>query len=317
MEIRCEECLNYLSDDPLIERNQNKTKWVVILTSVMMVAEIIAGSMTGSMALTADGWHMASHAGALLISLLAYHLARSHRMSRHFSFGAGKLIPLGGYTSAVILAIVALLIAAESVGRLVSPVAIEFNEAIGIACLGLLVNIASALILNHDDPAHGHHHEDHDHDSDHAHKHVHDHNIRSAFLHVVADAVTSVLAIIALTIGKIYHITWLDSAIGLVGAGVILSWAFQLCRDTGWELLDGHSKTVDWKKLRAVLEVDGTKIIDFHVWRIAPQAIACELVVSAQAPRGLEHYRGLLREKFSIHHIIVEERTLTPTTLAT
>jgi cation diffusion facilitator family transporter len=301
MEIRCHESIRYLAEDHLIERNQRKTRLVVFLTTATMIGEVIAGYFTGSMALTAEGWHMASHAGALLIALFAYKLAKSQKMSHKFSFGAGKLIPLGGYTSAIVLAVVALLITIESISRFFNPIQIEFNVAIGIACLGLCVNIASALILNHEDHEHDHHHVE-------GHKHVHDHNIRSAFLHVLADAVTSLLAIGALTFGKFFHVVWLDSIIGIVGAAVIVSWAFQLCKDTGWELLDGHSKTVDWKKLKSIVEVDGAKILDFHVWRIAPKAIACELVVGANQPKGTEHYRTILREDFRVQHIIVEER---------
>jgi len=298
---------DFLEQDEIIHRNQRKTQYVVVLTSCMTIGEIVAGYFTGSMALIADGWHMASHAGALLIALLAYKLARSPNLSKKLSFGAGKLIPLGGFTSAIILAMVALLIVIDSVTRLFSPVEIQFREAICIACLGLAVNVLSALILNHETHHHHRHHDD-DHDHDEEYTHIHDHNIRSAFLHVLADAVVSILAIGALLLGMSYHLNWLDPVIGVVGAVVIVSWAYQLCRDTGWELLDGHSKTVNWSKLQKSVEIEGTRILDFHVWRIAPQAIACELVVKTPAPRGHEYYRNLLREKFSIQHMIVEER---------
>jgi cation diffusion facilitator family transporter len=320
MEITCPECAHYVASDERIDRNQRRTRWVVVLTSLTMVLEITVGTISGSMALTADGWHMATHAGALLIALLAYRLARSQRLSRHFSFGAGKLIPLGGYTSAVILAIVALLIMIESASRLANPVPINYDEAIAIACFGLLVNLLSVAIL-HERHGHGHghgHDHDHDHDHDHEHehahgkqrkrRHVHDHNLRSAFLHIAADALTSVLAITALALGKLYHVGWLDPVIGIVGGFVILAWAFFLVRDTGWELLDGHSRTVDWKRLRRRIESDGARILDFHVWRIAPQAIACELVVGAKKPRGSDHYRDILKTEFAVQHAIVEER---------
>jgi cation diffusion facilitator family transporter len=313
MEIVCEECASYVLNDKLIEKNHARTQWVVAITGLMMILEITMGYLSGSMALVADGWHMSTHAGALTIALLAYKLARSRRMRKHFSFGAGKLIPLGGYTSAIILAMIALLVFVESVSRLVSPVTIQYNEAIAIACLGLCVNIVSALIL-HGGATHTHHHHgddhDHDHDHDHGRKHVHDHNIRSAFLHVLADAVTSVLAIGALVAAKHFNYARLDPLIGIVGACVIVSWAAQLCRDTGWELLDGHSKTIDWKRLRALVEKDGARILDFHVWRIAPRAIACELVVGARRALGAEHYRKLLRREFATSHVIVEERAL-------
>ena len=301
MEIQCLDCANYLANDNQLTKNQRKIKWVVSFSVLMMVGEVFLGYSTGSMALVAEGWHMGSHVGALSIALIAYHLAKSPRLDRRLSFGAGKLIPLGGYTSAIILGIVALFVFIESVGRLFVPVNIQFNEAIFVAAAGLSVNVISALLLHT-----GH---DHAHGPDCRH-HVHDHNIRSAFLHVLADAVTSVLALVALTLGKIYHWNFLDPVIGVVGAVVILSWAFQLCRDTGWELLDGHSKTVDWNKLRALVEVPGTKILDFHIWRIAPKAVACELVVSTTHPQGPKHYHKLLRDNFSVQHIVVEEHLL-------
>lgn len=312
MELSCKDCARFLQEDGRIERNQGKIRWVLAINLAMMLGEIVSGYLTGSMALLADGWHMASHAGALFITLLAYRLARSQKLSKSFSFGTGKLIPLGGYTSAIALGIVALLVLIESIGRLIVPEAIVFNQAIGVACLGLVVNSVSALIL-HDDLPHGHSHgHDHDHDHDHEHDHVHDHNLRSAFLHVIADAVTSFLAIFALLAAKYYHQAWLDPAMGIVGAGVIFSWSFQLCRDTGWELLDGHSKTVDWAKLREAIEGEGARVLDFHVWRIAPQAVACELVVAREAALGPDHYRHLLRDKFRIQHVIVEERLHSP-----
>ena len=305
MDLHCQDCVKFLQDDHLIERNRRKTRWVIALTSITMVGEITAGHITGSMALIADGWHMASHAGALLIAFIAYQIARSKKLSKRFSFGAGKVIPLGGFTSAIILSVVAVLILSESVERFFSPGPIRFNEAIGIACMGLAVNLISALILNHEGD-HGHSH-DHDH---HGHGHVHDHNLRAVFLHIAMDAVTSVLAIGGLLLAKLKGWTWTDPAVGVVGAGVIAVWAFRLCRDTGWELLDGHSKTVDWKRLRSIIEVNGAKILDFHVWRIAPTATACELVIGATELRGLDHYRRILREDFSVQHIIVEERMI-------
>ena len=308
MEIRCPECASYLANDVQIGKNQGKIGLVVAFSIAVMMVEVFTGYYSGSMSLLAEGWHMGSHVGALSITLLAYRLAKSAKFGQKLSFGAGKLIPLGGYTSAVILAVVAVLILVESLGRLLSPVSINFDEAIGIACFGLFINILSVFILN-DDHSHGHDH-GHDHEHDHNHNHVHDHNLRSAFLHILLDAVTSVLAIIALLLGKYYHFVRLDPIIGIVGAFVICTWAFQLCRDTGWELLDGHSKTVDWKRLRSRVEIEGSRILDFHVWRIAPKAVACELVVGAARLRGLDHYREILRKDFGVQHIIVEEHKL-------
>ncbi len=310
MEIRCPECASYLANDVQIGKNQGKIGLMVAFNGAMMLGEIVTGHYSGSMALTAEGWHMGSHVGALSITLLAYKLAKSHRLGQKLSFGAGKLIPLGGYTSAIVLGLIALLVVFESVERLFSPVPIAFNEAILVAGIGLVVNVISAVLLNMEH-SHGHArhhgHEHHSHPDPHG-GHVHDHNIRGASLHVVADAATSVLAIMALVLGKIFHWDFLDPFIGIIGSLVIFSWSYQLCRDTGWELLDGHSKTIDWEKLRKLVEIGDTRILDFHVWRIAPQAVACELVVSAKMPRGLEHYREILREEFSVQHIVVEER---------
>jgi len=303
--ILCQECEGYLANDIQIGENQGKIKWVVLINAIMMIVEVIMGYTSGSMALVAEGWHMGSHVVALTITLLVYRLAKSPRVNQHLSFGAGKFIPLGGYSSALVLSVIAILVAIESAERLFSPVKIEFTEALIVAGIGLTVNIVSALILNvNHTHSHSHNHDEHHEDP------VHDHNIRSAFIHVVTDALTSVLAILALTFGRFYHWNTLDPVIGIVGAVVIFVWAFQLCRDTGWELLDGHSKTIDWKKLRSLVETNETKILDFHVWRIAPKAVACELVVNTKQPRGLEHYRELLRHHFAVQHIVVEERTI-------
>jgi cation diffusion facilitator family transporter len=286
---------NFLLDDEAIAKNERKTLFVILLTSSMMVIEIFAGYITSSMALLADGWHMASHAGALSISFIAYRLAQSGRMNEKFSFGAGKFIPLGGYTSAIVLAIIAILIAMESIQRLITPQPIHFNEAIVVAILGLIVNVASAFILS----SH-HHHETHD--------HVHDHNLRSAYVHVIADAFTSVLAIIALSIGMVFGAVWLDAVIGIVGAMVILKWAYNLCQDAGWELLDGHAKAIGLDEVRRHIEDENTIIADLHVWRVAPKAHACEILVLTNTPRGPHHYRTILQREFDLAHITVEER---------
>ena len=320
MEIYCEDSQSQVSNDPQLERNESKTFRVVLLTATMMAVEILAGLFTGSMALLADGWHMASHATALGIALLAYRLARRQDLNRKFTFGAGKLIPLGGYTSAVVLAMIAFLMAFESIQRLLHPVTVQFNQAIGVACAGLLVNVVSALLLS-EDHSHGHeeeehslgqgedhgHPQEHQNHNGHGHGHVHDLNLRSAFIHVVADAFTSVLAITALVSGKLLNQPRLDAAMGIIGSGVILSWAYQLVRQTGWELLDGHSKRVDLGRLRSAVEKDGAQLVDLHVWRIAPKAVACELVVAASHPKGPNHYRDLLKKEFQIQHVIVEE----------
>ncbi|MCB0362422.1 MAG: CDF family Co(II)/Ni(II) efflux transporter DmeF [Bdellovibrionales bacterium] len=289
---------NYLLDDEIIAHNEKRTFFVVILTSVMMVIEIIAGHMTSSMALLADGWHMASHAGALTISLVAYKLAKSGRLNQKFSFGAGKFIPLGGYTSAIALALIAILMGFASGERLFSPVPIKFNEAILVAVVGLIVNIICALLLTDK-----HHHHEHSHSS-----HTHDHNLKSAYVHVVADALTSVFAIIALTLGKYYQAVWLDPVMGIVGACVILRWAYLLCKETAWELLGGHAKSIDQNQIRELIESHGAEVSDLHIWRVAPNAHACELVIFSSKKKGTDHYRNLIDGEFKFSHLIVEER---------
>ena len=293
MEVHCKDSHRFVAEDPDVIRNERKTLWVVILTGTMMVVEVIAGYWSGSMALLADGWHMGSHLGALLIAFMAYRLSRSHSVSRRFSFGGGKLIPLGGYTSAIILAGIAITMAVESVNRLRHPEVILFSEAIGVAFLGLLVNLLSAFLLR----GHDHHHE-----------HGHDHNMRSAYIHVLADAFTSILAIFALAIGMWKGIIWLDPVVGLIGVVVILSWSVQLCRDTALDLLDAHPQSVDFKRLKELVEKGGTEIVDFHIWRVAPKAMACELIVKAPMARGAPFYRQIIEEEFGIHHIVIEER---------
>lgn len=307
MSIICGDSADFIKQDLILEKNEKKTLWVVILTALMMVLEIISGYLTGSMALLADGWHMASHAGALGISFLAYRFAKSHSMSTRFSFGAGKLIPLGGYTSAVALALIAILMSVESIQRFFRPQQIQFSEAIVIAVLGLAVNIVSAVILG--GQAH-HHHEHDDHNRiEHSHEHhVHDHNLRSAYIHVLADAVTSVTAIIALTFGKFFNWVWLDALMGLIGSFVILKWAYNLCLDAGAELLDVHSKVIDGSKLKILIEEQGAELVDLHAWRVAPKAIACEVVVRSKHIRGAEHFRSLILEQFRVQHLVIEER---------
>lgn len=282
---------NYLLNDPVIHRNEKRTLIVVILTALMMVVEVVYGYWTGSMALLADGWHMASHAAALGISYLAYRLAKSQKLTRHFSFGAGKMIPLGGYTSALLLAVIAFLMLWESGQRFFSPQTILFNEAIIVAVVGLVVNIVSAWIL-HGGADHHHHH---------------DHNLKGAYLHVIADAFTSVLAIVALVVGKFWNQLWVDSLMGIVGSMVILKWSYGLTKETSWELLDGHAKALDREGIKNKIEATGAQVIDLHLWRVAPQAYACELTVKSTAQRGTSFYRDLILKEESIQHIIVEE----------
>jgi cation diffusion facilitator family transporter len=252
--------------------NERKTWLVVLLTAAMMVVEIIGGTIYGSMALLADGWHMSTHAGALAISAFAYRYARSHAHDPRFSFGTGKLGELAGYTSALILAMIALQIGYESGVRLLNPVAIGFDEAIAIAVVGLGVNLASAWLLR-DDHEHGHthHHSGGDHPHhDHDHQHHHDHNMRSAYLHVLADALTSVLAIVALLAGKFYGLDWMDPLMGVVGALVIAHWSIVLLRSSGAILLDAVPGAGLEGEIKRRLEVGTDRICDLHLWRVGP-----------------------------------------------
>ena len=227
---------NYVIQDSKIGSNEKKTIFVVILTFITMIVEVFYGYITGSMALLADGWHMASHVGALGISVIAYRLARSKKLNDKFSFGAGKLIPLGGYTSALMLGLVAVFMAVESFERFLNPTTINFTTAISVSVVGLVVNLLSAGLL-WDSHGHDHHHHDHE-------DHVHDHNHKSALIHVIADAFTSVLAIVALITGKYFGWNWADPIMGIVGSVVILKWAYGLCKATIWELLDGNSRLI-------------------------------------------------------------------------
>ena len=291
-----------------IAQNKRRTLLVVILTSTMMIAEIIAGYFTGSMALLADGWHMASHAGALLVSFLVYELTQSKRLQHSFNFGTGKLLPLGGYTTAIGLAIVSIEMAYESITRLFHPVSVGFHEAIAVATLGLAVNLVSVLILRgkHEHGEHSHAHDEH-HDHDHTHDH-HDHNYASAVAHVLADAVTSLAAIAALALGAFFHLNWPDPLVGLLGSFVILHWAYTLCKNAAWELLDGNDKTIDAVKLTHFIEATGAKVLDLHLWKIGPSQIAGQLVIESNEHRGTHFYRSLIDSSYRFSHLVIEER---------
>lgn len=296
---------DYILKDEKLTSNEKRTFFVVILTFVTMIVEIFFGYFTSSMALLADGWHMASHVGALGISLIVYRVSRSPKMAENFSFGSGKLIPLGGYTSALLLGVVAIFMAVESIERFLNPLNIEFETAIKVSIVGLVVNVLSALLLWN---KHDHHHHEHEEHHDHEHDHVHDHNHESALIHVIADALTSVFAIVALFLGKYFGWHQADPIMGVIGSIVILKWAYNLCRSTVWELLDGNSKIISKDKIVALIhELKDAEVIDIHVWRIAPNAHACEVVVKNSQKLGSLFYRQLIQEKFSIDHIIVEE----------
>ncbi len=293
------------------DRSERRTRMVVALTAVMMVAEIAGGTVFGSMALLADGWHMASHVAALSLTAFAYAYARRHAHDRRYSFGTGKVGALAGYTSAVVLGLIALLMGYESVQRLIVPVPIDFDAAIWVAALGLAVNLASAALLGGHDHAHDHAHDDHQHEHDgHAHGHHagshRDHNLRSAYMHIVADALTSVTAIVALTGGRIFGWTWLDPAMGIVGMAVILVWSWGLIHDCRRVLLDADVGEHTVEAIRARIEGDAdSRIIDLHVWRIGPQHLAAIVSLMTHDVRPPEHYKALLAD-IRLAHVTVE-----------
>lgn len=295
---------DYIAQDENIKRNELRTLMVICLTAVTMIIEIFAGYITSSMALLADGWHMASHVGALAISYAVYRLARVEKVQGHFSFGTGKFLPLGGFTSSILLAVVACIMVGESLYRFVHPQDIMYKEAMIVAIIGLIVNLLSAYLLGH----HDHHkqHDDHDH-RDCEHHHEHDHNIRGAYLHVLADALTSIFAIIALALGSFYQMNWADALIGVVGGLVILKWSYGLAKDTAWELLDGYPKGIDAKVLGQWIEENWGELIDYHLWKIAPNIYSLSVIIRVKKTRSGESYRQQLLEKFDIKHCTIEE----------
>jgi cation diffusion facilitator family transporter len=287
-------------------RHERRTWFVVALTAVMMVAEIVGGTMFGSMAVVADGWHMSTHAGALAIAALAYRFASRHARDPRFTFGTGKVGELAAFTSAVILALIAAAIGYETVTRLMSPVPIEFAEAIWLAALGLCVNLASAWLLFDKDHHHANHGHAHDHDHGHQHHQGHDSNIRAAYVHVLADAITSVLAIVGLLAGRFYGLVWMDSVMALVGICVILSWSFGLLRTAGTVLLDMVPDRGLAGTIRQRLEVDGDKVCDLHLWRLGPGHAALIASVVADRPQPPAAYKQRLTGIEGLSHVTVE-----------
>lgn len=277
---------------------------VVALCTVTMVIEIAGGVAFGSLALVADGLHMSTHAGALLLAALAYRFARRHSADPRFCFGTGKLGDLAGFTSAVVLAVIALGIAAEAVGRLFHPVPIRFGEAIPIACLGLVVNAASAWLLaggHAHSHGHGHHH-------DHAHDHAHarDNNMRAAVMHVFADAAVSVLVIAGLVLAAVFDWRWIDPAVSLVGAAVIASWAVTLIRDAGAVLLDMAPDRELEQSIRSSVAGAGDDLTDLHVWRLGPGHLGAVLSVVTRHAHDPLFYRERLGAIRALSHVTVE-----------
>ena len=308
------------------DRNERRTWTVIALCSFMMVAEIVGGLLFGSIALVADGLHMSTHASALLLAALAYRFARRHARDDRFSFGTGKFGDLAGFTSAIVLAMIALLIGYEALTRFIWPVPISFNEAIPIAVLGLIVNVASVLLLggghahgHAHEHAHahaaGHHHDHHHHAGSHEHEHAYedahqaahrDNNLRAAVVHVLADAAVSILVIIGLTLGRVFGLVWMDPAVGLLGAIVIATWAYTLIRDTGAILLDMTPDRGMAERMRAVIETDGDRLTDLHLWRLGPGHLGVIVSVATRQERGPDYYQALLGRFRALSHVTVE-----------
>lgn len=282
---------------------ESRTLIVIVVTALMMVVEIFAGIHYGSMALLADGLHMASHAVALGITAFAYVYARRHARNRKFSFGTGKVNALGGFTGAVLLAIFALYMGFESVVRLINPVDIAFNQAITVAVLGLLVNGASVFILGVNDHGHDHHPREH---SDHHHHH-HDHNLKSAYLHVMADALTSLLVIVALLSAKYFGWVWMDPIMGVVGAVLVARWSYGLLGTTASVLLDRQAPKKLQRTIREAMERDGdSRVTDLHVWSIGPGIYSAQIALVAHNPATPDEYKGRIPKSAGLAHFTVE-----------
>lgn len=286
------------------DQHERGTWFVVAFTSAMMVAEVVGGTLFGSMAVVADGWHMSTHAGALAIAALAYRFARKRARDPRFSFGTGKIGELAAFSSAVVLALIAGLIGYEAVSRLFAPVAINFAEATWLAVAGLGVNLVSAWLLFDRD-----HHHTHDHDPHHdhgSHHHGHDSNIRAAYVHVLADAMTSVLAIVALLAGRYFGLIWMDPLMALVGVCVIGSWSFGLIRSSGAVLLDMVPDRRFAGYIREHLEIGGDRVSDLHLWRLGPGHVGLIAAVVSDNPQPPDAYKQRLAGISGLSHVTVE-----------
>lgn len=316
------------TDEGVFNRSgERRTLYVVLLTAVMMVGELVVGFLTGSVALKADGWHMGTHVGALGLTLVAYWYARKHAGSDTFSFGTGKVYALAGFTSGVVLVIVALWLAVEGIEKLVEHPSVNYDEALPIAALGLVVNLVSAYLLgtgHHYGHGHSHGHDhdhSHGHDHDHGHSHGHEHNgkktlpeagtidfnLRAAYIHIIADALTSVLAILALALGKWANLWFLDPMMGLVGGVVITAWSITLCRQASRQLLDVVSSPRHEELVRKQLEtIDDVKVADLHVWELGPGRRSCIVSVVTATPRDVAYYRDAVLAALPVAHLTIE-----------
>ncbi|MDT8419515.1 MAG: CDF family Co(II)/Ni(II) efflux transporter DmeF [Desulfuromonadales bacterium] len=291
------------------EQNEKNTQKVMGLTAVTMVVEIAAGIIFGSMALLADGWHMGTHVAAFLITLFAYRYSRKNADNPDFSFGPGKINVLGGFASAVALAVVALMMAVESTGRFFEPVQIHYSQSMLVAAVGLCVNVACAFLL-HGSHGHDHHHghgHSHGADDEHHHHHHEDHNLKAAYFHVLADALTSVLAIVALLFGSLFGWWALDPLMGIVGALVITRWAWSLLKESSAILLDAGVGEALRDKIRRAIEADAdNRVSDLHVWKVGPHHLAAIVTLVTHYPRPVEEYRQLLTGFEQIRHLTIE-----------
>lgn len=288
------------------QKGEKRTLYVLILTVTTMVVEIAAGTMFGSMALLADGWHMGTHAAAFCITLFAYRYAKQNAHNDRFSFGTGKVSVLGGFTSAIALGIVALMMMVESIHRLFNPESIQFNEAIMVAVIGLVVNLASMLLLQ-DHHHHGHDHHDH-HSHDHEHEHHHDHNLTAAYFHVLADTLTSLLAIVALIVGKFYGWVWLDAMMGIVGAIVIGKWTLGLMKQTAPVLLDESINKSYRDEITETL-IPYAEIVDLHIWKVSGHHYSAAIALKNHSDKTLDEFKQLLSKFDKIHHLTLEVQT--------
>lgn len=278
------------------EKGERRTTQVLFMTAITMVVEIIAGVAFGSMALLADGWHMGTHVAAFMITIFAYRYARKHENNPLFSFSTGKVSVLGGFASAIALLVVALVMVVESIERMLNPQDILFNEAIAVATLGLIVNAICAFLLQ------GHHDQSHDHQHHHR-----DHNLKAAYFHVLADALTSILAIVALLSGKMFGWNWLDATMGIVGALVIARWSYSLLKETSPILLDGSIEENNSAVVKARVESDSdNRISDLHLWKVGPDDYAVIISLVTHFPKPTEHYKELLKDIHGLSHITIE-----------
>lgn len=284
------------------QKGEKRTLYVLILTVTTMVVEIAAGTMFGSMALLADGWHMGTHAAAFCITLFAYRYAKQNAHNDRFSFGTGKVSVLGGFTSAIALGIVALMMMVESIHRLFNPESIQFNEAIMVAVIGLVVNLASMLLLQ------DHHHHGHDHHDHHGHEHHHDHNLTAAYFHVLADTLTSLLAIVALIVGKFYGWIWLDAMMGIVGAVVIGKWTLGLMKQTAPVLLDESINKSYRDEITETL-APFAEIVDLHIWKVSGHHYSAAIALKNHSDKTLDEFKQLLSKFDKIHHLTLEVQT--------